>query len=84
MERTQDKPIDATMQHLTLGGVETFFVPLSPLAEHCNIATKLHRLMSLCDALEVSLKAVLKRRRRLLESIVHRAFAPVLAMDDAV
>lgn len=76
MDRVQDKPIGATVQHLRVGGVETLLVPLPPLAEQHRIVAKLNVLMALCDKLEASLTAAADTRRRLLDALLAEVLAP--------
>lgn len=73
MERVQDKPIGATVQHLRVGGVETLLVPLPPLAEQHRIVARVDELMALCDQLEASLAAADTASARLLDAILHEA-----------
>lgn len=75
MDRVQDKPIGATVQHLRVGGVETLLVPLPPLAEQRRIVAKLDTLMGLCDRLETNLTATATTRRRLLDALLAEALA---------
>ena len=77
MERVQDKPLGATVQHLRVGGVETLLVPLPPLAEQHRIIAKVDELMAICDQLESSLATADDTRRRLLDALLHEALAPV-------
>ncbi|MFG1290325.1 restriction endonuclease subunit S [Xanthobacter versatilis] len=77
MDRVQDKPIGATVQHLRVGGVETLLVPLPPLAEQRRIVAKVDTLMALCDRLESSLTATAVTRRRLLDALLAETLAPV-------
>lgn len=76
MDRVQDKPIGATVQHLRVGGVETLLVPLPPLAEQRRIVAKVDALIALCDRLEASLTATAATRRRLLDALLAEALAP--------
>jgi type I restriction enzyme S subunit len=76
MDRVQDKPIGATVQHLRVGGVETLLVPLPPLAEQHRIVAKVNNLMALCDRLEASLDATVTTRRSLLDALLAEALAP--------
>lgn len=76
MDRVQDKPIGATVQHLRVGGVETLLIPLPPLAEQHRIVAKVDALMALCDRLEASLTATAATRRRLLDALLAEALAP--------
>ena len=76
MDRVQDKPVGATVQHLRVGGVETLLVPLPPLAEQHRIVAKVDELMTLCDKLETQLTTTHTDSRRLLEAVLHEALAP--------
>jgi type I restriction enzyme S subunit len=75
MERVQDKPVGATVQHLRVGGVETLLVPVPPLAEQHRIVAKVEELMALCDRLEEQLTISQLERRRLLEAVLGEAIA---------
>lgn len=75
MDRVQDKPVGATVQHLRVGGVETLLVPLPPLAEQHRIVAKVDELMALCDQLETQLTTTQTDSRRLLEAVLHEALA---------
>lgn len=77
MDRVQDKPIGATVQHLRVGGVETLLVPLPPLAEQHRIVAKVDELMALCDQLETSLTSIDETRKKLLDALLAEALAPV-------
>jgi type I restriction enzyme S subunit len=79
MDRLQDKPIGATVQHLRVGGVETLLVPLPPLAEQHRIVAKVDALMALCDRLEASLTTTVATRRRLLDALLAEALTPAEA-----
>ncbi|MER8398009.1 restriction endonuclease subunit S [Mesorhizobium sp. M1348] len=81
MDRVQDKPIGATVQHLRVGGVETLLVPLPPLAEQHRIVAKVDSLMALCEQLEASLTAAETTSRRLLDALLTEALAPVDARE---
>jgi type I restriction enzyme S subunit len=78
MDRVQDKPVGATVQHLRVGGVETLLVPLPPLAEQHRIVAKVDELMMLCDKLEFQLNATQTDSRRLLEAILYDALNPAM------
>lgn len=75
MDRVQDRPVGATVQHLRVGGVEALLVPLPPLAEQRRIVTKVDELMSLCDRLEAQLTTAQTESRRLLDAIFHEVTA---------
>jgi|ERR1017187_8682254 type I restriction enzyme S subunit len=75
MDRVQDKPVGATVQHLRVGGVETLLVPVAPLAEQLRIVAKVDELMALCDQLEAHLTTAQTESRRLLEAVLHEALA---------
>lgn len=53
--------------------LETFPIPLPPLAEQHRIAIKVEGLMTLCDRLETNLGTVNANGNRLLESILQEA-----------
>jgi type I restriction enzyme S subunit len=74
MDRVQDKPIGATVQHLRVGGIETLLIPLPPLAEQHRIVAKVDQLMGLCDQLEAQLTTSRTDSRRLLEAVLQQAF----------
>ena len=78
MDRVQDKPVGATVQHLRVGGVETLLVPVPPLAEQQRIVAKLDELMPACDQLEAQLTTAQTESRRLLEAVLHQALATTL------
>jgi type I restriction enzyme S subunit len=73
MERVQDKPVGATVQHLRVGGIESLLIPLPPLPEQHRIAAKVDELMALCDQLEHQLGQAEKTSRGLLESALMEA-----------
>ncbi len=85
MDRVQDKPIGATVQHLRVGGVETLLVPLPPIAEQHRIVAKVDELMTLCDQLEKSLTSADEARKKLLDALLAEALAPadVEALQEA-
>jgi len=70
MERVQDKPVGATVQHLRVGGVETLLTPIPPLAEQRRIVAKVEQLMALVDALETQLAASRATAANLLTALV--------------
>jgi type I restriction enzyme S subunit len=70
MDRVQDKPVGATVQHLRVGGIETMLVPLPPLAEQKRIVAKVDELMALVDRLEAKLVASREVASRLMEAMV--------------
>ena len=65
--------------NLTEFGSLTF--PLPPLAEQHRIVAKADALMALCDRLGASLTATAATRRRLLDSLLAEALAPVEGRD---
>lgn len=83
MNRVQDKPIGATVQHLRVGGVETLLVPLPPLAEQRRIVARLDELMTLCDQLEASLAAGSAKRTGLMEVLLRGALRPASPLEEA-
>ena len=70
MERVQDKPVGATVQHLRVGGVETLLTPVPPLAEQRRIVAKVDQLMALVDQLETQLSASRTAAEKLMEAVV--------------
>ena len=75
MDRVQDKPVGATVQHLRVGGVETLLVAIPPIEEQRRIVAKVDELMALCDRLEAQLTMAQTETSRLLESVLHHALA---------
>lgn len=73
MERVQDKPVGALVEHLRVGGVETLLIPVPPLAEQHRIVAKLDELMAVCDELKAALARRQTERSRLLEALLHEA-----------
>jgi type I restriction enzyme S subunit len=73
MERVQDKPVRATMQHLRVDSVETLLVPLPPLVEQNRTVAKVDELLALCDQLEAQLTTTQTESRRLLEATLAEA-----------
>jgi type I restriction enzyme S subunit len=70
MERVQDKPVGATVQHLRVGGVETLLTPIPPLAEQHRIVAKVEQLMSLVDELEMQHTTARTKGAELVEAVV--------------
>lgn len=70
MDRVQDKPVGATVQHLRVGGVETLLTPIPPLAEQKRIVAKVDQLMGLCDELEAQLRLAEETSRKVAEALV--------------
>src|SRR5258708_34704433 len=81
MDRVQDKPIGATVQHLRVGGVETLLVPVPPLPEQRRIVAKVDELMALCNRLEASLTTAADTRRQLLDALLAEALEPAELID---
>jgi type I restriction enzyme S subunit len=73
MNRVQDKPVGATVEHLRVGGVETMLVPVPPLAEQHRIVTKVDELMALCDNLKVDLAKARQRHEQLASTLIDSA-----------
>ncbi|MHB1525546.1 MAG: restriction endonuclease subunit S [Candidatus Dormibacteria bacterium] len=70
LQRVQDKPIGALVQHLRVGGIESLLVPLPPLAEQRRIVAKVDKLMALCDELEAALASAWLEQGRLLQALI--------------
>jgi type I restriction enzyme, S subunit len=73
MERVQDKPVGATVEHLRVGGVETLLVPVPPLAEQHRIVAKVDELMALVDRLKADLAEARARQARLATTLIETA-----------
>jgi type I restriction enzyme S subunit len=70
MDRVQDKPVGATVQHLRVGGVETLLVPVPPLTEQKRIVAKVDQLMQLCDSLGQHIKDSTEKKSAILNSVL--------------
>jgi type I restriction enzyme S subunit len=75
MDRIQDKPVGATVQHIRVGGVETLLVPVPPIGEQRRIVSKLDDLMDLCNRLDGQLAIRQAESRRLLAAVLQQALA---------
>ena len=64
-------------KNLVLRLINQFAIPLPPLAEQRRIVAKVDELMAICDRLEASLDSAAATRRRLLDSLLAEALAPV-------
>jgi type I restriction enzyme S subunit len=73
MNRVQDKPVGATVQHLRVGGVETLLIAVPPIEEQRRMVAKLDELMAVCDRLELQLTNAQAESRCLLEAVLHHA-----------
>lgn len=73
MERVQNKPVGALVEHLRVGGIETLLVPVPPLLEQRRIAAKIQKLMALCDELESGVTATATTRCRFLKASLNEA-----------
>lgn len=73
MNRVQDKPVGATVEHLRVGGVETMLVPVPPLAEQHRIVTRVDELMAVCDSLKAALAEARQRHGQLASSLIDSA-----------
>jgi type I restriction enzyme, S subunit len=62
---------------VNMSTVRAYPIPLPPLAEQHRIVAKVDELMALCDRLETSLTSGDDTRRRLLDSLLAEALAPV-------
>jgi len=83
MDRVQDKPVGATVQHLRVGGVESLLVPLPPIKEQHRIVAKVDELMTLCDRLEAQLTTTHDTNNHLLEAVLQEALAGQYASVSA-
>lgn len=73
MERVQDKPVGATVEHLRVGGVETLLVAIPPLAEQNRIVAKVNELITLCDRLKADLASARQRQATLADTLIAAA-----------
>lgn len=73
MDRVQDKPVGATVEHLRVGGVETLLIPVPPLAEQHRIVAKVDELMTLCDKLKADLANARQRHEQLASTLIDSA-----------
>jgi type I restriction enzyme, S subunit len=76
MDRVQDKPVGATVQHLRVGGVETLLMPIPPLAEQARIVAKVDQLMALVDRLEEQCTTSQVKSNQLFDALVHEVLHP--------
>ncbi|MBO3762572.1 restriction endonuclease subunit S [Ciceribacter sp. L1K22] len=67
----------ASQGNLNLGLIRTFKIPLPPLAEQNRIVATVDELMALCDQLETSLASADETRKKLLDTLLAEALAPV-------
>ena len=56
--------------------VRGYPIPLPPLAEQHRIVAKVDELMALCEQLEANLSSFEDTRRRLLNTLLYKAFEP--------
>lgn len=66
-----DQQVGISREGLSKKMLEQFIVPLPPLPEQHRIVERVDTLMALCDELEARQDAEAKRRRMLLESVLH-------------
>jgi type I restriction enzyme S subunit len=69
--------VGVALTHFNTKSVATMPIALPPLAEQQRIVAKVDTLMALCDRLEVRLSAADTTRRRLLETLLGEALAPI-------
>jgi type I restriction enzyme, S subunit len=71
----------ATMPKINQTTLVSLPVPLPPIAEQHRIVAKVDELMTLCDQLETNLTTAAATRRRLFDSLLAEALAPVDARE---
>ena len=76
LERVQDKPVGATVQHLRVGGVESLLVPVPPAREQHRIVSKLEELMLICSNFERMLRISAAVNHSLLQATLQQALTP--------
>jgi type I restriction enzyme S subunit len=74
-EELLDRAYGSGKPGLNLDNIRTLRIPLPPLAEQQRIVAKVAELIGVCDQLEQSLKTEQAARARLLETLLHDAFA---------
>ena len=79
--------IDANATGMTAKGIKAanlkpLPIPIPPLAEQYRIVAKVDKLMAFCDQLEASLATGNDTRRRLLDSLLHKALDPTARNDS--
>jgi type I restriction enzyme, S subunit len=60
------------------GHIDSFIIPLPPLAEQNRIAQKSDELMQYCNELEASTKQNESQNEKLLQQVLREALRPVL------
>lgn len=80
--QTADSTVSTTQPKLALFRIEQIAIPLPPLLEQAEIVAEVERRLSVLDNLERTLSAELIRAERLRQSILHRAFAGQLVLQD--
>lgn len=73
--RMMKAAVGSTVKHLRVGDVESLWVPLPPPEEQRRIVAKVEHLLSLCDALEASLRRAEDRASRYAEAVVRELVA---------
>lgn len=78
----QPKMLGSTVNHLNVGDVKLFAVPLPPLAEQEAIVEAVEAQLSVIDHLEADIAAKLKSAQGLRQSILRHAFTGQLVPQD--
>jgi type I restriction enzyme S subunit len=65
----------AAAPRVNVSTVRAYPIPLPPLAEQRRILAKVEELMTLCDSLESQLASARAVSQRLLQAVLHEAFA---------
>jgi type I restriction enzyme S subunit len=67
--------VGTTFTAISRKDLETFVIPLPPLAEQQRIVEKVEALLTLCDQVQAGLVAAEEARQRLLGSLLQRVGA---------
>ena len=70
------------LPHIRGTGIQSFLIPLPPLAEQSRIVEEVERRLSVVEELEAVVSANLQRAGRLRQSILQKAFSGELAGHD--
>ena len=75
-EFATEKTTGGAAPRVNMSIVRGYPIPLPPLAEQHRIVAKVDELMALCEQLEANLSSFEDTRRRLLNTLLYKAFEP--------
>ena len=64
------------IQHLTGKSLNKILIPLPPLPEQKAIATKVEKLLALCDQMEIQITTSQTHAKQLMQAVLKEAFSP--------